>query len=268
MKVARFLDTDDNICTGVVAGPGSARLIKGNIFEDYIITDREVRIKRLLSPIHPAAILCIGLNYRMHANETGMDIPKNPVLFMKNPASVTGPDSDIEIPFSCIDPLQVDYEVELCVIIGKAGKNISEDRAMEHVFGYTCANDVSARRWQKHSGGGQWVKGKSFDTFCPVGPVAVTRDEIPDPQNLDLSCRLNGEIMQSGSTSDMIFSVAELISRLSIGMTLLPGTIILTGTPSGVGFTRTPPVYMKPGDLLESEIEAIGTMRNNIVAEK
>ncbi|MBF0210645.1 MAG: fumarylacetoacetate hydrolase family protein [Desulfamplus sp.] len=274
MRIIRFLDSENNLLTGCVETSEikkdsieSASVINGNIFDDFKVTDKVTKIKTIVAPINPVAILCIGLNYKMHAKETGMALPEHPVLFMKNPAAVTGPYSDIEIPTSCLDPLQVDYEVELAVIIGKSGKNIKQKDALDYVLGYTCANDISARRWQKHSGGGQWVRGKSFDTFCPLGPAIVTKDEI-EPQNLNLECRLNSEVMQQGSTSDMIFSVPELISRLSESMTLLAGTVILTGTPSGVGFTRVPPIFLKPGDLVKSSINGIGEMVNGVVAEK
>jgi 2-keto-4-pentenoate hydratase/2-oxohepta-3-ene-1,7-dioic acid hydratase in catechol pathway len=158
----------------------------------------------------------------------------------------------------------VDYEAELAVVIGKQAKNVPVAAALEAVLGYTAANDISARRWQKHGGGGQWVRGKSFDTFCPLGPVLVTADEIPDPQALTIGCELNGQQLQCGFTGDMIFSVAELISRLSRDTTLLPGTLILTGTPSGVGFTRNPPVFLSPGDRVRVSIEGIGILENRI----
>ncbi|WP_080804607.1 fumarylacetoacetate hydrolase family protein [Desulfamplus magnetovallimortis] len=267
MKIIRFLDDNNNVCTGCDYHGDSATLIAPDFFAKHEVLEQKATVKELLPPFNPVAILCIGLNYRMHAEETGMPIPENPVLFMKNPAAVTGPFGKIELPLSCLDPLQVDYEVELGVVIGKDAKNVSKEKALNHVYGYTCVNDVSARRWQKHGGGGQWVRGKSFDTFCPMGPELVTADEIEDTCNLELESRLNGRIMQQGSTSDMIFSVADLISRLSISTTLLTGTLILTGTPSGVGFARTPPVYLKPGDILESSIKGIGTMINPVVAE-
>ncbi|MBF0302893.1 MAG: fumarylacetoacetate hydrolase family protein [Desulfamplus sp.] len=268
MRIIKFLDIEGNEWRGCDIKGGSASIVEGDIFGSFVVTARRVQIKTILEPFQPIAILCIGLNYKMHAQETGMPLPEHPVLFMKNPAAVTGPYSDIEIPKSCLDPLQVDYEVELGVVIGKTGKNIRKENALDHVFGYTCANDISARRWQKHSGGGQWVRGKSFDTFCPLGPAIITKDEVEDPQKLELICKLNGEVMQKSSTSDMIFSVAELISRLSESMTLLSGTIILTGTPSGVGFARKPQIFLKPGDILESIIIGVGEMKNLVVAEK
>ncbi|MBF0204318.1 MAG: fumarylacetoacetate hydrolase family protein [Desulfamplus sp.] len=267
MRIIRFTDHEGNEWTGCDADDDSATIITGDIFGDFKVTEKRCRIKNILAPLKPVAVLCVGLNYKMHAEETGMSLPEYPVLFMKNPASVTGPYSEIEIPKSCLNPLQVDYEVELGVVIGKSGKNIKPEDAFEHILGCTCANDISARIWQKHGGGGQWVRGKSFDTFCPLGPAIITLDEIKDIQNIDIESRLNGEVMQNGSTSDMIFPVAELISKLSQSTTLLAGTVILTGTPSGVGFTRTPPVYLKPGDILETTITGIGKMINPIISE-
>jgi len=265
MRMVRFLDEKDRICFGQNYREGIADLLEGRLFGRLKETRRHVRVKKLLAPIEPKAILCIGLNYRQHAEETGFKIPQYPALFMKNPATLAHPDDPVVIPASCMDPLQVDYEVELAVVIGKSAKNVSAQTALQYVLGYTIANDLSARRWQAHAGSGQWVRGKSFDTFCPLGPILVTPDEIPDPQDLQLKCILNGNTMQNAETSDMIFPVTELIRYLSTDMTLLPGTVILTGTPSGVGYTRDPAVYLKPGDILESVIDGIGILHNTIV---
>ena len=229
-------------------------------------TDKTITVKKLLAPIKPVAILCIGLNFHQHAAETGLKPPKYPVLFMKNPASINNPGDPVVIPKSCFNPPEVDYEAELAVIIGKAAKNISAEQALNYVFGYTIANDISARRWQKKAGGMQWTRSKSFDTFCPLGPTIITADEIPNPQNLQIKCNLNDKVMQDAVTSDMIFSVAEIIEYLSEETTLLPGTLILTGTPSGVGFARNPPVYLKPGDKVEITIKGIGSLVNPVVA--
>ncbi|MBF0201683.1 MAG: fumarylacetoacetate hydrolase family protein [Desulfamplus sp.] len=269
MRFIRFIDESGNILTGCDYDGTTASLVShgADFFNGYELVGKREKVSTLLCPVLPRAILCIGLNYRRHAEETGMPIPTHPVLFMKNPAAMTGPAGDIVIPRSCLDPLQVDYEVELGVVIGTNAKNVPVDDAMNHVFGYTCANDISARRWQKNAGGGQWVRGKSFDTFCPAGPELVTKDEINDAGNLNLTCLLNGEVMQCGNSSDMIFPVPELISRLSQSMTILAGTLILTGTPSGVGFARTPQVYLKPGDILESRIDGVGKMINPVTAE-
>ncbi len=260
----RFTDEKNRECYGYDYHDRSAALLTGHLFEKMENTGRRVQVKKLLAPLQPAAILCIGLNYRQHANETGAKIPESPILFMKNPAALANPDDPIVLPRSCINPPQADYEAELAVVIGKPAKNVSADDALNYVFGYTAANDVSARHWQKHGGAGQWVRGKSFDTFCPLGPELVTADEIPDPQTLQLKCILNNEVMQDGNTSDMIFSVRELIRHLSQDMTLIPGTVILTGTPSGVGFVRNPPVYLKPGDIVQIWLEHIGSLINPV----
>ncbi|MCC5842899.1 MAG: fumarylacetoacetate hydrolase family protein [Verrucomicrobia bacterium] len=192
--------------------------------------------------------------------------PSHPVVTMKNPAAVTAHLSPVMLPrFLASD--QVDYEVELAVVIGKRCKNILPENALDYVAGYTVANDISARDWQKIYSGGQWVKGKSFDTFCPLGPVLVTPDEIPDPDNLPMGMDLNGERMQASNTADMIFSVRELIAFLAGSTTLLPGTVILTGTPPGVGAARKPPVYLKTGDRLLTWIDGIGVLENPVLEE-
>lgn len=267
MRIIRFRGSDGGIHCGYEYDGKTAKVILGDIYDKIKITDKREVVKELLAPVVPVAVFCIGLNYKMHAAETGLTLPDYPVLFLKNPAAVTGPVSDIVIPISCLEPPQVDYEAELAVVIGKAAKNVKKEDVREYIFGYTCANDVSARVWQKHAGGKQWCRGKGFDTFCPLGPVLVTPDEVKEPGNLKVECRLNKQIMQSGSTKNMIFSVEEIIAYLSESTTLLPGTVILTGTPEGVGFTRVPPVYLKPGDLLETEIESIGTLANPVTAE-
>ncbi|MDQ8208923.1 fumarylacetoacetate hydrolase family protein [Coraliomargarita sp. SDUM461003] len=221
---------------------------------------------RRLAPVVPTAIYAIGLNYREHAAEMNSELPEYPVVFMKSTASVLDPDCPIELPRH-LHSDQVDYECELAVVIGKRCKNVSAKDALDYVLGYTCSNDVSARDWQKKLGGGQWMKGKSFDTFCPLGPVLVTADQIPNPQILPIRTILNGEIRQESYTGDMIFTVAELIAFLSGSTTLLPGTVILTGTPPGVGVAATPQRFLKPGDDVAIEISGIGRLRNPVVAE-
>jgi 2-keto-4-pentenoate hydratase/2-oxohepta-3-ene-1,7-dioic acid hydratase in catechol pathway len=210
----------------------------------------------------PEKIVAIGLNYEDHAAETGAEIPDKPVVFTKYPNTIIGPGAPIRIP-----PIteQVDYEAELAVIVGRRAKNVSESEALEYVFGYTNANDVSARDLQ-FSEGGQWTRSKSIDTFLPLGPYVATRDEIPDPQDLFIRAILNGETVQDGTTSRMIFSVAELVSFLSQGMTLEPGDVIITGTPPGVGMARDPQLWMKPGDEVSIEIEGLGTLTNPVEA--
>ncbi len=265
MQLLKFESDDQKVYLGCDHDGENADILAGDIFSNLTKTGEKKTVKKILPPINPAAIFCIGLNYKAHAIETGMNLPKYPVLFMKNPGAVAGHLDDIVIPSSCIDIPEVDYEAELGVIIGKKTKNVTPKKALGSILGYTCANDVSARKWQKHAGAGQWVKGKSFDTFCPFGPWIVTPDEIKDPNLLDIECVLNGETMQKSNTSDMIFSVGQIISYLSESTTLLPGTLILTGTPSGVGFTRKPPVYLKPGDQLETRIQSIGTLKNQVI---
>lgn len=218
--------------------------------------------------LHVRHIIGIGRNYAEHAKEQAADVPKHPMIFTKNPYAACLDGDPIRIPKCCQDPAfggdQVDFEAELAVIIGKQGRDIPADRALQFVFGYTCANDVSARWWQKEGSGGQFCRGKSFDTFCPLGPTVVTPEQLPDPQNLRVRCRVNGNAMQDASTRDMIFPVATLIAELSRGTTLLPGTVILTGTPGGVGMARKPPVWLKPGDSVEVEIDGIGVLRNSV----
>jgi 2-keto-4-pentenoate hydratase/2-oxohepta-3-ene-1,7-dioic acid hydratase in catechol pathway len=215
----------------------------------------------------PAAILAIGRNYAAHAAEMKGAAPERPVVFMKNPASVIGSGAPIVIPRICREHgPQVDYEGELAVVIGRAARDLGEASALEVVSHYLAANDVSARWWQREGSGGQFVRGKSFDTFCPLGePVPARR--IGDPQSLILTTRLNGEVVQHASTAEMIFPVAALLAELSRGMTLLPGTVILTGTPAGVGAARTPPRFLADGDVIEVEISGLGVLRNPVRGE-
>jgi len=212
----------------------------------------------------PPAILCIGKNYADHAAEMGGAAPERPVLFMKNPASACGDGDAIVIPAICDEHgPQVDYEGELAVIVGRDCRDVPEDRALSFVGGYAAANDVSARWWQREGSGGQFCRGKGFDTFCPIGPVAPAA-QVPDPQALRVVTRLNGQVMQDASTSQMIHPVARIVAELSRGTTLLAGTVILTGTPAGVGFGRTPKVFLKDGDVVEVEIAGVGRVRNPV----
>jgi 2-keto-4-pentenoate hydratase/2-oxohepta-3-ene-1,7-dioic acid hydratase in catechol pathway len=206
----------------------------------------------------PSKILALGLNYQDHAKESKGQVPETPLIFAKFPNSVTGHDD--EIRWDTKVTTKVDFEAELAVVIGKKVYDCPEASALEAVFGYTCANDVSARDLQ--FGDGQWVRGKSLDTFCPLGPWMVTTDEIPDPHSLKIQCRLNGELMQDSHTGLMIFMIPSLISFMSRHFTLIPGDIILTGTPHGVGAFRKPPVYMKDGDEVVVEIERVGRLVN------
>ena len=225
-----------------------------------------------MAPLRPPAILCIGKNYADHAAELAepgaLKLPERPVLFMKNPASVIGTGEAIELPpVVCTDdrdpPLGVDYEGELAVILGCDARDVPEDQARAVIASVACANDVSQRWWQWHGSGGQWCRGKSFDTFCPLGePVPISA--ITDLQGLQLTTRLNGEVVQQASTATMIFPVTRLIAELSQGTTLLAGSVILTGTPAGVGAGRKPPRFLRDGDVVEVEISGVGRLSNPV----
>jgi 2-keto-4-pentenoate hydratase/2-oxohepta-3-ene-1,7-dioic acid hydratase in catechol pathway len=220
---------------------------------------------RLLAPLVPQRnAVCVGLNYAEHVQESksvaGTDAPKYPVFFTKPPTCVIGPDD--EIPWHGHVSTAIDWEVELAVIIGRRGRDIDERAALDYVFGYTVANDVTARDLQQRHG--QWYKGKALDGFCPLGPAVLTADEVADPQTLDICLRVNGAEKQRASTRQMIFGVARLIADWSAGMTLLPGDLLLTGTPAGVGIGRTPPEFLEPGDVVEAEVAGIGVLRNTV----
>ncbi len=218
---------------------------------------------KLLAPIpDPHKIICLGLNYRDHAAESGAAIPKEPILFSKYATALVGPAENIVLP-----PVsqEVDFEAELVIVVGKRGKNIPPGQAAGFVAGYTVGHDVSARDWQLKKDGKQWMVGKTFDTFAPLGPHLVTADEIKDPHNLAIRLRLNGQTMQDSNTNQMIFKVGDVLAYLSQVFTLEPGDLIFTGTPPGVGFARKPPVYLKGGDVVEVEIEGLGTLRNPVV---
>lgn len=217
---------------------------------------------QLLAPLVPGKIVAIGLNYMDHVREAGTDVPSAPLVFTKFPSSVTGPGSEVVIDQARTQ--RVDWEVELAIVIGTRARNVSREDAFSHVFGYTIANDVSARDMQ--FGDGQWVRGKSQDTFCPLGPVIVTPEELGNPEALALSTRVNGVAMQDSNTSEMIFKLEELISFCSENFTLEPGDVILTGTPWGCGEFMTPPVHLQPGDLVECTIEGLGVLSNLVVA--
>jgi 2-keto-4-pentenoate hydratase/2-oxohepta-3-ene-1,7-dioic acid hydratase in catechol pathway len=265
MRIVRFVDPDGLERHGERVDDRSARVIEGDLFGEFRVTDDLRPIGKLLAPLLPRAILCIGLNYRQHAAETGARLPEYPVLFFKAPGALQNPGDPIVIP--AVEPVEVDYECELAFVIGRAGKNIPREQALDHVLGYTCANDVSGRRWQKSLNGKQWCRGKSFDTFCPLGPDLVTRDALGDAGQLGIRTILNGEVMQDSSTSDMIFDVPALVSFLSEGTTLLPGMLVLTGTPQGVGFARDPQVFLRAGDTVVIEIDGIGRLENPVVGE-
>ncbi len=220
------------------------------------------------------SIIGIGRNYKAHAEEQGAELPTLPMVFTKNPASACLDGDDIVIPDICKDPTlaggdavganQVDYEAELAVVLGEAARDVSEADALSYVLGYCCANDVSARWWQKQGSGGQFCRGKSFDTFCPLGPALVPATQVPDPQNLTITCHLNDTLVQESSTAMMIFPITKLISDLSQGTTLLPGTVILTGTPSGTGMAQSPPRWLTPGDKVSVQIQSLGKLTNRV----
>ncbi len=219
----------------------------------------------LLAPVPDARkIVCIGLNYRDHAAESGVPVPTEPILFSKYPTALIGHGAPIVLPGVS---QEVDYEAEPVVVIGRKGRHISRQRALEYVGGYAVGHDVSARDWQLNKPGKQWMAGKTFDTFAPVGPELVTPDEVPDPQNLGIRLRLNGQTMQDSNTSQLVFGVDELIAYLSQIFTLEPGDLIFTGTPPGVGMARKPPVWLKAGDTVEVEIDRLGTLKNTVIAE-
>lgn len=267
MKIVRFLSEEGRICLGSIRQdrPGEASIVRGDWFGKLEETGKTARIGRLLAPLDPPNILAIGLNYGRHAEETNIARPEIPILFIKATTSIIGPGEMILLP--SLGPDQVDYEAELAVVIGRRAKNVSREEALGYVLGYTCANDVSARDWQIEKQKRQWARGKSFDTFCPLGPCLVTADEMTDPNVLGIRAILNGQVMQDSNTSDMIFDVQGLISDLSRSFTLLPGTVILTGTPGGVGFTRQPPVFLREGDEITIEIEGIGSLTNRVGRE-
>ena len=267
MKIIRYEDNVGAVHHGAFQPDGTARVLRGDLFGSFEVTNEVMRPTRLLAPVQPANILCIGLNYRRHAEESGAASPVHPVLFMKATTALQHPGEPIVLPRHLRSD-EVDYECELAVVIGRRCKNVSREQAMDYVLGYTCANDVSARDWQIRHGGSQWCRGKTFDTFAPMGPCLVLKDEIPDPAALGIRTRLNGEIMQDWRCDDFIFDVPTVVSFLSGSTTLLPGTVILTGTPHGVGFARKPPVFLRPGDVVTVEIDGIGVLTNPVVAEE
>lgn len=269
MKLVTYRDADGAApAVGAVVGAGVVRLPYADMLE-AIAAQMEGRLElgeetvplvdaRLGPPVPvPTKIAGVGLNYLDHAAETELTPPEVPLVFAKFPSSIIGPGETIRLH----DGHDVDYEAELGVVIGRQGRDIPVGRAAEHVVGYVNVNDVSARDMQ-FGEGGQWTRGKSLDTFAPIGPYLVTADEIADPQNLTVRCELNGEIVQESNTSEMVFSVAELVSFISGGTTLLPGDLIATGTPPGVGMARKPPRWLRPGDRVVVEVEGLGRLEN------
>jgi len=267
MKLIRYRGVSGEIALAWIDAQGDARALEGDLFGELVPTQRKVNPVELLTPLDPLAIVCIALNYRRHAEETGKAAPERPVFFMKLPWVVQAPGAPIVLPGGPARSDKVDYEGELAVVIGRECRNVPEERALDQVLGYPCATDVSARDWQFEWGGGQFCRGKSFDSFCPLGPCLLTADEVPDPSALRLRTDLNGITVQESGLADLIFSVPRLISFLSAGTTLLPGTVILTGTPQGVGHAAQPPRYLRPGDTVAVHVEGIGTLVNPVLAD-
>lgn len=265
MKIVRLRLHSGEICHGCLQPDGRILRLVGDPLQNPQPT-AEVIEGTLLAPIAPTMLFCTGLNYRQHAEETGAKLPTHPVLFMKGINTLAHPGQAIEIPVHLASE-RVDYECELAVVIGRAAKNVPRQRALEFVAGYTCANDVSARDWQIQYGGSQWCRGKTFDTFCPLGPCLVTPEEIPNPNNLRISTTLNGQVVQDWTTADMIFDVPTLIEFFSGSTTLVPGTVLLTGTPHGVGMARDPRLWLQAGDEVTVEIEGIGRLTNPVIDE-
>lgn len=267
VRFGRFVDTQGSVSYGIAHAGGSMTVAEGCPYEGTLRdTGRKANVKSMCAPIQPTAVICIGLNYSKHADELGLPYPKNPVVFAKPPNSASGHGAKIVKPRVTE---KMDYEVELTVVIGKPCKDVTTEQALDYVLGYTVANDLSTRDWQKvpELAGGQWCKSKSFDSFSPLGPVLVTRDEIPDPNNLWLRSYVNGEKRQDSSTSDFLFKVQEVVSFLSCGCTLAPGTVIMTGTPAGVAEGIKGQPWLKPGDKVVTEIEKIGALEIEIVAD-
>jgi 2,4-didehydro-3-deoxy-L-rhamnonate hydrolase len=224
------------------------------------IVDNDLRLGSPL--VRPSKLVCVGLNYAQHAAEAGMEVPKEPVLFFKSTTAIVGPNDDVVMPKGST---KTDWEVELAIVIGKKASYVDEANAFDHIAGYVLHNDVSERAFQIERSG-QWCKGKGCDTFAPIGPFIATKDEIPNPNNLNLWLKLNGEMMQNSSTSDFIFNVQHVVSHISQFMTLLPGDVISTGTPFGVGLGLTPPMYLKEGDVMELGIDGLGSSKQNVKA--
>lgn len=267
MRWVRF-ETDNQIFQGSLGIDGEVEIYDAPFFLGGRPTGARAPLGRILPPVEPPNIFAIGRNYGAHAAETGATLSRWPVVFMKPTTALVPDQGEIRLPASAQHGPEVDFEVEMAVVIGKKCRDIPQSEALSVVAGYTIANDVSARRWQKNAGGGQWIRGKGFDGFCPLGPHLITADEIADPQALALGTTLNGVEMQRASTAEMLFPVAQLIAFLSQDTTLLPGTLILTGTPEGVGFARNPQIFLAEGDIVEVWVEGIGSMRNPVAGPR
>jgi 2-keto-4-pentenoate hydratase/2-oxohepta-3-ene-1,7-dioic acid hydratase in catechol pathway len=263
MKLLRHL-TPAGVAYAALQPDGSARAIRGDVFGVHQVTAEVVAPGKVLAPVAPSVIVCIGLNYAKHAAEGGKPPPERPIWFMKLPGAVQNPGDPVRLP-TRQPSTKVDYEAELAIVLRKPARNVPRAEAFDYILGYTCANDISARDWQRDFGGGQWNHAKAFDTFCPLGPILVTPDELPNPNALRIRSLLNGRVMQDSNTSDMIFDVPAIIEFLTADKTLPAGTLILTGTPEGVGFARQPPVWLQRGDTITVEIEGIGPLSNPVI---
>lgn len=263
MRIVRYLDPSGKTGFASEEKEGSYLQLEGEPFDGLRKTSQPARIERLLAPVVPTAIWAIGLNYRLHATEASLSIPEFPVVFAKGVNAIQDPDGAVLLPSKKYST-QVDYECELVVVIGKACKDVPRARALDYVAGYTCGNDVSARDWQLKWGGSQWCYGKSFDTFAPIGPCLVTPESLPLANGLRIQTILNGRAVQDANTREMIFDVPALIEFLSRSTTLMPGTLIFTGTPQGVGMGQNPPRWLAEGDEVSVVIEGIGKLSNRV----
>ncbi|XP_046594017.1 fumarylacetoacetate hydrolase domain-containing protein 2A isoform X1 [Neodiprion lecontei] len=261
-NLKKFLEGGEDLLKNVKRNESLMETVKRIVVEGRSIV-QEADVNFLPPVTRMDKLACVGLNYSGHCKEQGLEPPKSPVMFSKFPSNIVGPNDDVVLP-SISD--KVDWEVELAIVIGKKGKALNNHEAEDYIFGYTIAQDLSARDWQKGSrNGGQFLLGKAMDNFCPLGPAVVTKEAICDINNLSVKTWVNGQLKQDGNTSELIFKPHDIVAYLSQFVTLLPGDVILTGTPGGVGFARNPPEYLKKGDILESEIESLGRMRNTMV---
>ena len=264
MKLVRFQTDGSPAEFGAFKEDGTVSRLLGNLETGFSLTGETVIEFQLLPPVNPPAIYCVGANYRYHIQECGGGkVPEFPIIFMKGINTLQSNEGPIILPKVC-SSTEVDYEGELAVVIGRTCRDVKRDEALSHVAGYACANDISARDWQLKLGGSQWCRGKGFDTFLPIGPYLVTSDEVFDPNQLQLRTWLNDELVQDWSTSDMVFDVPAIIEFLSQYTTLLPGTVILTGTPHGVGMARNPPRWLQEGDTISVEITSLGRLTNPV----
>ncbi len=262
MKLARFVSADGREVVGRLTAERAAQPLVGELFGELAFSSESVRVHEFLPPVAPPNIFAIGRNYLGHVQETQARLPERPLIFQKATTALIGAGATIRLPDGAPD--EVDFEAELAIVIGRTARRVAPKSALDYVLGYTCANDVSARNCQREDK--QWARAKGFDTFCPLGPWLVTVDEL-NPDDCAIRSRVNGELMQDARTNAMIHSCRDLVSYLSRQFTLLPGTVILTGTPEGVGMARQPPKFLKPGDCVEVEIEGIGTLSNPVARE-